>query len=129
MGRSGRILDQAIASLGPVLGDYGVLNVLKCRPPQNRFDATAARTCRPHLDRQLDLLAPEALVSLGAHALRALAPDAPAILKVAGSPLQTPRGPLFPLVHPAATLRARRLAERWSTDVARLGGWLRSSRR
>lgn len=129
VGRSGKILDRAIGELGPDLGGYGVLNVLKCRPPENRFDPNAARTCRTHLDRQLDLLCPDVLVTLGAQALRALAPEAPAILKSAGSPLETPRGPLFPLVHPAASLRSRRLAERWTTDVGRLGVWLRAQRR
>ncbi len=126
VGRSGAILDRAIAGLGASLGEFGVLNVLKCRPPKNRFDPRAARTCRPYLDRQLDLLRPRVLVPLGAKALRALAPELPPILTSAGRPWETPRGPVFPLVHPAATLRSRRLSERWSRDVGLLGAWLGS---
>lgn len=129
VGRSGRILDRAIADLGPELGPFGVLNILKCRPPNNRFDPVAAATCRPYLDRQLAVLSPDVLVSLGARALRALAPDAPPVLTSAGHELASPYGPLFPLVHPAATLRSRRLAERWSGDVRALRSWLGRRRR
>lgn len=129
VGRSGGILDAAIRRLGPGLASFGVLNVLKCRPPGNRFDPAAARTCRPFLDRQLKLLRPELLVTLGSVALRTVAPEAPAVMRAAGRPLSSPAGPVFPLLHPAATLRSRRNAERWAADVARLGGWLRAHRR
>ena len=124
VGRSGRLLDRAIADLGPALGEYGVLNVIKCRPPRNRFDPRAARACRPYLDRQLDLLRPRVLVPLGARAWTALAPRAPPILQAAGSPRPGPDAWLFPLIHPAAALRSRRWHERWDRDVLALGGWL-----
>jgi uracil-DNA glycosylase len=124
VGRSGRLLDGAIESLGPRLGEFGVLNVLKCRPPGNRFDPRAARTCRPYLDRQLRLLGPRALVPLGNHALGTLDPTAPPILTAAGAPREAGVGWLFPLIHPAAALRSRRLRERWEHDVRALGSWL-----
>ena len=124
VGRSGQVLDRALASLGPPLGEHGILNILKCRPPANRFDRRAAETCRPFLDRQLALLRPRALVSLGAWALAALDPEAPRILLTAGTPRRSPAGWLFPLVHPAATLRSRRLRVRWETDVEALRAWL-----
>jgi uracil-DNA glycosylase len=125
-GRSGRRLDAAIREVRLEAAEFGVLNLFKCRPPKNRFDPRAARACRPYLDRQLALLAPERLVSLGAHALRALDPTSPPILRVAGTPRSSAWGPLFPLVHPAAALRSRRLAERWNADVIALGRWLGS---
>jgi len=124
VGRSGRRLDEAIARLALPTRDVGVLNVLKCRPPGNRFDPAAARTCRPFLDRQLDLLRPRVLVTLGASALRAIDPEAPAMLASAGAPRSAGRRSLFPLIHPAAALRSRRLAERWTRDVDALGRWL-----
>ena len=124
VGRSGTRLDAAIRRLGLGPTEYGVLNVLKCRPPGNRFDPRAARTCRPYLDRQLAYLRPEVLVPLGAVALRAVAPDAPAVLSAAGRPWTTGPVAVFPLLHPAATLRSRRWAERWDGDVAALGAWL-----
>ena len=125
VGRSGRILDAAILRLGLGPAEFGVLNVLKCRPPANRFDRSAAATCRPYLDRQLGLLRPELLVSLGAWALRALDPTAPPVLKAAGRARLAPAGELFPLVHPAATLRSKRLKERWEHDVGVLAERMR----
>jgi uracil-DNA glycosylase len=123
-GRSGAILDRAVAELGPTLGPWGVLNLLKCRPPQNRFDAAAARTCRPYLDRQLELLGPEGLVTLGGRALAAVDPAAPRVLLAAGAARARPAGWLFPMIHPAASMRSVRWRERWEQDVGRLRRWL-----
>jgi uracil-DNA glycosylase len=123
-GRSGQRLDAAIETVGLGASEFGILNLIKCRPPANRFDPRAAVACRPYLDRQLSWLRPERLVSLGAHALRALDPSAPRVLIAAGTPRLTSRGPLFPLIHPAAALRSRRLVGRWTADVAGLGRWL-----
>ncbi|MGP8074370.1 MAG: uracil-DNA glycosylase [Thermoplasmata archaeon] len=120
VGRSGSILDTAIARLGLAPSEFGILNILKCRPPANKFDRAAAETCRPYLDRQLALLRPNLLVSLGASALRALDPFAPSVMKAAGAPRSAPGGTLFPLVHPAATLRSRRMKERWERDLGTL---------
>lgn len=124
VGRSGRRLDAAIARIGLAPSEFGIVNLLKCRPPANRFDRSAARTCRPFLDRQLELLRPFVLVPLGSSALRALDASAPPILRTAGAPWSSERWRLFPLIHPAAALRSRRLAERWARDVDALGRWL-----
>lgn len=124
VGRSGHLLDAAIRSIGLGPDDFGILNVLKCRPPQNRFDTVAAATCRPFLDRQLALLQPRALVTLGAIALRAVDPEAPAILKTAGTPRAVGPLPFFPLIHPAASLRSGAMRARWQGDVVALGRWL-----
>jgi uracil-DNA glycosylase len=126
VGRSGRRLDAAIAEVGLTAEQFGVLNLIKCRPPGNRFDRAAATTCRPYLDRQLALLRPRLLVPLGAHALRTLDPNAPPMLQAAGQPRESGGRVLFPLIHPAAALRSRRLAERWSHDSGALAVWLRS---
>lgn len=124
VGRSGHELDRAVAELGLSAEEYGVLNTLKCRPPGNRYDRAAARTCRPYLDRQLDLLAPELIVTLGAPALRAIDPTAPRMLVASGHPRAGGRAPHFPLIHPAAALRSRRLRKRWEHDLRALGRWL-----
>ncbi|MFY9717550.1 MAG: uracil-DNA glycosylase [Thermoplasmata archaeon] len=126
VGRSGRVLDSAIASLGIGPAEFGVLNLLKCRPPENKFDPAAAIACRPFLDRQVALLRPRACVSLGAKALRALDPTAPPVLTAAGTPRSALGLPLFPLVHPAASLRSGRMRARWTADVGTLSKWLAS---
>ena len=124
VGRAGARLDAAIERLGLSPSEFGILNVLKCRPPQNRFDPAAARTCRPYLDRQLELLRPRVLVPLGRSALRALDPRAPPVLEAAGHPRLYGPVAMFPLLHPAAAMRSRRWAERWDRDISALGEWL-----
>lgn len=128
VGRSGRILDEAIGRLGLTEDRVGILNVVKCHPPRNRFDRAAARACRPYLERQLELLRPAVVVTLGAWALRSLDPEAPPVLTAAGAPRTGPGGSLFPLLHPAAALRSRRWRERWTRDVAALARWLERPR-
>jgi DNA polymerase len=123
VGRSGARLDAAIRELGFGDGSVGILNVLKCRPPANRFDRAAARTCRPFLDRQLAFLEPQVIVTLGAHALEALDPGAPRVMSAAGRPREGRRPPIFPLIHPAAAMRSRRWAERWTHDLAAFRRW------
>ncbi len=123
VGRAGRRLDDATRRLALGDGEFGVLNVLKCRPPANRFVRAAASTCRPFLDRQLALLRPAAVVTLGTSALHALDPGAPPILTAAGRPRPSTDPPLFPLVHPSA-LRSHRLYRRWDDDLRALGAWL-----
>ena len=124
VGRSGKLLDAAVERIGLRPSEYGVLNLIKCRPPRNRFDELAARTCRPYLDRQFALLRPSCVVTLGARAFHALTPSRDPVLEVAGQVQPGTRPPIFPLIHPAAAMRSRRLAERWKHDVDALGRWL-----
>ena len=128
VGRSGHVLDAAVRSLGIEEDRWGVLNLIKCRPPKNRYDPRAARACRPFLDRQLGRLAPELVVTLGAHALHALDPRAPPVLRSAGAVRESHGRAVFPLLHPAASLRARRWRERWNRDVQSLAEWWRARR-
>ena len=123
VGRAGRLLDRTIAAVGLGSDDYGIVNVLKCRPAQNRFDPDAAEACRPYLDRQLALLAPSALVTLGARALAALDPGALPMLRSAGVERLRAGTPLFPMIHPAAAMRSRRWAERWTHDLRAFRRW------
>jgi len=124
VGRSGRELDRAIARLGLASQEVGIVNILKCHPPANRFDPRAARTCRPYLDRQLAILRPEVVVTLGARALASFDPAAPPVLASAGHPRPAAGMALFPLIHPAAAMRSKRWRERWDHDVGVLAHWL-----
>ncbi|MCI4336910.1 MAG: uracil-DNA glycosylase [Thermoplasmata archaeon] len=126
VGRSGRRLDAAIAQLGLPTSAFGILNVIKCRPPGNRLVAEAVRQCRPFLERQLALLEPRIVVTLGAAALKAMDPKSPPITEAAGTVRSGASARVFPLVHPAATFRSRRYAQRWEQDLARLRELLRT---
>jgi DNA polymerase len=127
VGRAGKTLDRAIGRLGLVDADVGILNVLKCRPPANRFDPAAADTCRPYLDRQLRLLQPRAIVTLGHWALEILDPGALPIMAAAGAPRRAGPWNVFPLLHPSG-VRSRATADRWERDLATLAGWLARAR-
>ncbi len=125
VGRAGRRLEEALREAGLPPSQLGMVNLIKCRPPENRFDRAAEAACRPFLDRQLRLLGPRLLVPLGAHALRALAPDAPRITECSGHLLPGSAPPVFPMLHPAAPLHNPRLRERWSEEVRSLGRFAR----
>ncbi len=128
VGRAGKKLDEGIERLGLEPNEYGIVNVLKCRPPENRFVVDAARTCRPYLERQLALLSPRAVVTLGRWALRSMDPEAPPIMTAAGIPRSSGPWKVFPLLHPSA-IRSRATAERWERDLGTLAGWLEKKRR
>jgi uracil-DNA glycosylase family 4 len=124
VGRAGRALDRAIATVGLDPAAIGIVNLIKCRPPENRFDPGASVTCRPYLDRQVALLRPRRIVTLGRHALHAFVPSAPPITEAAGFVQHGPSGPIFPLLHPAAPMHAPKYAERWEHDLTALKAWL-----
>ena len=70
VGRSGRLLDELLADAGLDRSEMGVVNTVKCRPPANRTPLRReASTCRPWLDRQVELTDPAVVVTLGGSAL------------------------------------------------------------
>jgi len=70
IGKGGQLLDELMAGAGLARERAAVLNVLKCRPPSNRTPTTAeARRCVGWLDRQVELLDPPLVLTLGRTAL------------------------------------------------------------
>jgi DNA polymerase len=66
VGKAGQLLDVLLAEAGLDRSEVAVVNVLKCRPPGNRAPKRPEiEACRPWLDRQLDLIAPDLVVALG----------------------------------------------------------------
>ncbi len=73
VGRAGKLLDKIIAAMGLKRGDVFIGNILKCRPPSNRDPRPEEIIkCLPFLEEQLELMRPEIIVALGAHAARTL---------------------------------------------------------
>ena len=73
VGRAGQLLDKIIAAMGLKRGDVYIGNVLKCRPPENRDPKPEEIiNCLPYLQKQIELINPEIIVALGAHAAKAL---------------------------------------------------------
>ncbi|SNZ11709.1 DNA polymerase [Natronoarchaeum philippinense] len=109
VGRSGDVLDDALRDAGLARADIRITNCVRCRPPDNR-DPTDEElsNCREYLERELDLLDPEVIVTLGKVPSEHLLERDLAVTKVAGSVEETriagtPRRVLVS-VHPAATL-------------------------
>jgi len=109
VGRSGQLLDRLLAEeLGMDRADCYITNVVKCRPPENRDprpDEIAA--CRPYLERQLALVDPTVVVTLGNFSSKLLLETDVGITKLRGRTYRfgDPERHLVPTFHPAAALR------------------------
>ncbi len=125
VGAAGVRLDRAIATLGLAPEEVAVVNVIKCRPPRNRFRQDAAAACRPFLARQVAWLKPSIVVPMGVHALAAFRPDLLPISSAAGRAYRWRAISLFPLLHPAATLHSAAFGRRWEHDLTRLDRFLK----
>ena len=121
VGRSGRLLFEALAAAGIAREAVYVTNVVKARPPGNR-DPRADEVAhhRPWLETELALVAPRLVVPVGRHALKHFAPAAK-IGEVHGRTLAAGEQTLFPLYHPAAALRSTALRETLFADARTLG--------
>lgn len=125
VGRAGNLLDQLLAEQGISRGDTFVANVLKCRPPDNRDpQPDEIATCRPYLERQVELIEPTVICTLGNFATKLLSGSPQGITRVHGEPQSRTLGSrtvtLFPIFHPAAGLRTPRVKEQLREDFAKL---------
>ncbi len=106
VGRAGELLTKIIAAIGIDRKDVYICNVLKCRPPDNRNptpDEIAA--CSPFLIKQLDILKPRVICTLGLFATQLLLEMKAPIGKLRGRLFRYRGIPLLPTYHPAALLR------------------------
>jgi DNA polymerase len=73
VGRAGQLLDRVIEACGLERSDVFIGNILKCRPPENRDPRPdEIISCLPYLQRQIEIIEPEVIVALGAHAAKTL---------------------------------------------------------
>jgi len=85
VGRAGQLLDKIIAACGLKRGDVYIGNILKCRPPENRDPrADEIIACLPYIQKQIELIEPEIIVALGAHAARTLLDNTKSIGEMRG---------------------------------------------
>jgi uracil-DNA glycosylase family 4 len=125
VGRAGGLLDELLGGIGLTRDDVFVANVLKCRPPGNRDpQPTEIDTCRPYLERQIELIEPRVIGTLGNFATKLLTQSNVGITRVRGTPQVHALGGLtlfvMPLLHPAAALRTPSLVETLREDFAKL---------
>ncbi|HEY6147352.1 MAG TPA: uracil-DNA glycosylase [Thermoanaerobaculia bacterium] len=107
VGRAGQLLTKIIEAIGMKREDVYIVNVLKCRPPNNRNpEADEIDACRPFLEEQIRLISPRAIVTLGTFAAQAVLETDEPIGRLRGR-WRTMRGVrVMPTFHPAFLLRS-----------------------
>jgi DNA polymerase len=106
VGRAGKLLTQMIEAMGLQRKDVYICNVVKCRPPQNRQpDRDEVEECSPFLFRQIDTIAPKAIVCLGATAAKTILQTERGISQFRGEWQEFRGRKLMATYHPAYLLR------------------------
>ncbi len=134
VGRAGDLLTKFLATLRWKRDEVFITNIVKCRPPDNRDpepDEIAA--CAPYLKRQLDILDPALVVTLGRHSLGRFMPgerisQAHGTLRQVDPETGARNAMAFALYHPAAALRTPEIERTSYADVAQIPAALLESR-
>jgi uracil-DNA glycosylase family 4 len=125
VGQAGRLLSELLGDIGLERSDVFVANVLKCPPPGNRDPLPQEiANCQDYLFRQLDLIQPKVVCTLGNFSTKLLRADPMGITRLHGQAEVRVIGPravrLYPLYHPAAALYTRSLLDTLKADFARI---------
>jgi DNA polymerase len=125
VGQAGKLLDRLLAGIGLSRADVYIANVLKCRPPGNRDPVPdEIESCEPHLFRQVELIQPLVIATLGNFATKLLSGKQTGITRVHGQEQRTTLGGrdvlLYPLYHPAAALYTPAMLTVLEQDFSRL---------
>ena len=122
VGRSGSVLDGALRDAGLARADVRITNCVRCRPPDNRDPhVEELENCRDYLERELDLLDPTLIVTLGKVPAEHLLGRDVAVTAEAGDTDRARIGGadrlLMISLHPAATLYDNSTAERFAATI------------
>jgi len=135
VGAAGKLLDQLLELAGLNREEVYITNVVKCRPPNNRDPAASEKkACQPYLEKQIEIISPKLIVTLGRHSMME-------ILELAGhraTSIMRERGKvrkvrlfglevlLMPTLHPAAALYNPGTRKLLEEDFLRLKELLRT---
>jgi DNA polymerase len=125
VGAAGQLLSKLLDGIGLKREDVYIANVLKCRPPGNRDPLPEEiEACEPHLWRQIELIEPKLICTLGNFATKLLSGKPSGITQVHGRPQEVTLGgnpvTLYPIFHPAAALYTPRMLQVLQDDFARI---------
>jgi uracil-DNA glycosylase len=125
VGRAGKLLDQLLQEIDLRRSDVFVINTLKCRPPGNRDPLPVEiENCKDYLLRQVELIQPTVICTLGNFSTKLLREDPTGITRLHGQleviVLGSRAVRLYPIFHPAAALYTPRMLETLREDFARL---------
>jgi DNA polymerase len=125
VGQAGKLLDKLLGEIGLERTDVFVVNTLKCRPPDNRDPhPNEIEACRDYLDRQIELIEPTVICTLGNFSTKLLRADTTGISRLHGQEEIRVVGSravrLYPLYHPAAALYTPSTLEALRADFNRI---------
>jgi uracil-DNA glycosylase len=125
VGQAGKLLERLLAGIGLERGEVYIANVIKCRPPGNRDpQPDEIEACESYLFRQVELIQPRVVATLGNFATKLLSGKPTGITRVHGQEQETTLGGrrvlLYPLYHPAAALYTPAMLKVLESDFARL---------
>ncbi len=125
VGRAGKLLNTLLEEVGMQREDVFIANTLECRPPGNRDPLPIElENCQEYLLRQVELIAPTVICTLGNFSTKLLRGDPTGITRLHGQPEVRVLGAravrLYPIYHPAAALYTPRMLETLREDFARL---------
>jgi uracil-DNA glycosylase family 4 len=125
VGRAGKLLEQLLQEIGLARSEVFICNVLKCRPPGNRDPLPVEiDNCKEYLHRQVELIEPTVICTLGNFSTKLLRGDPTGITRLHGQPEVLMLGRravrLYPIFHPAAALYTPRTLETLREDFVRL---------
>jgi uracil-DNA glycosylase family 4 len=120
VGPAGLYLEQLIASIGLRRQQVFIANVIKCRPGGNRDPLPGEiLACRPWLDRQIELICPKMIVTLGRYAMAMFFPGK-SISKIHGTAQKRDSIIYFAMYHPAAALHQQSLRQAIEADMLKI---------
>lgn len=121
VGAAGQLLTKLLASIGFRREDVYITNVLKCRPPGNRDPLPEEiEACKPLLLKQLEIIKPKIVVTLGSFAARAILGKTVSMSKIHGQLIEGESFLIFPTYHPAAALYTRATLASLEEDFRKL---------
>ena len=120
VGAAGKFLEELLDSIQMRREEVYICNVIKCRPPNNREPLpNEIETCRPYLDRQIELIRPRLIVTLGRYSMAKFLPKA-SISKIHGKPTKFGDLLVLPLFHPAAALHQPKYRSDIEQDILKI---------
>ncbi len=127
VGAAGQFLDKLLASINLRRSDVYITNVVKCRPPNNRDPLPAEiAACRGYLDRQMAIIRPKVVVTLGRYSMSRWFPGE-SISRIHGQPRVVDGMTIVPMFHPAAALHQERYRSLIEADFKKLPAILASA--
>jgi len=124
VGRAGELLEELVRSVNLDREDVFITNIVKCRPLDNRDPRKdEIETCNPYLEKQIDLIEPEVIVTLGNHATETLV-GKNGMKEIHGKRFEYKGIKLIPMYHPAAGLYNPALKETMKEDMQLLEDYI-----